>query len=98
MVEKLLNSLEAKDHKFLDSIHALNVESDGLLTGESEQVERLIVYVLGGNDKHFEYIQDSGVFMDYANKETSQSKLISTIRQAIENEWKGSIQTSLTFS
>ncbi|MDR7247096.1 cytochrome c551/c552 [Priestia megaterium] len=36
--------------------------------------------------------------MDYANKETSQSELISTIRQAIENEWKGSIQTSLTFS
>ncbi|MEJ9314113.1 hypothetical protein P4655_22415 [Priestia megaterium] len=93
MVEKLLNSLEAKDHKFLDSIHALNVESDGLLTGE-----RLIVYVLGGNDKHFEYIQDSGVFMDYANKETSRNELISTIRQAIENNWKGPIKTSVTFS
>jgi hypothetical protein len=101
MVEKLLNfldRLEAKDHKFLDSIHALNVESDGLLTGESKQVERLIVYVLGGNDKHFEYMQDSGVFMNYANKETSGNELISTIRQAIENNWKGPIQTSVTFS
>ncbi|MED3852115.1 hypothetical protein P4607_12185 [Priestia megaterium] len=101
MVEKLLNlldDLEAKDHQILDAIHALNVESDGFLTEESEQVERLIVYVLGGNDKHFEYIQDSGVFMDYANKETSRSELISTIRQAIENDWKGPIQTSATFS
>ncbi|GAB1787171.1 hypothetical protein PMEGAPR54_61820 [Priestia megaterium] len=61
-------------------------------------MERLIVYVLRENDKHFEYIQDSGVFMNYANKETSQSELISIIRQAIENEWKGSIQTSVTFS
>jgi hypothetical protein len=66
----------------------LNVESDGLLTGESEQVERLIVYVLGGNDKHFEYIQGSGVFMDFANKETSRNELILTIRQVIENNWK----------
>lgn len=44
MVEKLLNlldSLEAKDHKFLDSIHALNVESDCLLTGESGKTDCL---------------------------------------------------------
>ncbi|MBY0199578.1 hypothetical protein H7U05_20110 [Priestia megaterium] len=47
---------------------------------------------------HFEYIQDAGVFMDYANKETSRSELILTIRQAIENERKGPIQTSVTFS
>ncbi|MED4135921.1 hypothetical protein P4668_26420 [Priestia megaterium] len=47
---------------------------------------------------HFEYIQDSGVFMDYANKETSRSELILTIRQAIGNERKGPIQTSVTFS
>jgi hypothetical protein len=96
MVEKLLNlldSLEAKDHKVLDALHALNVESDGFLTEE-----RLIVYVLGENDKHFEYIQDSGVFMDYANKETSRIELISPIRQAIENDWKGPIQTSVIFS
>ncbi|MBT2281431.1 hypothetical protein J7E51_26610 [Priestia megaterium] len=65
---------------------------------KSEQVERLIVYVLGGSGKYFEYIQDSDIFMDYANKGTSRSELISTIRQAIENEWKGSIQTSVTFS
>ncbi|MGG0380405.1 hypothetical protein ABEY43_24960 [Priestia megaterium] len=61
-------------------------------------MERLIVYVLGGNDKHVEYIQDSGVFMDYANKETSRNELISTIRQVIENNWKLPIQTSVTFS
>jgi hypothetical protein len=65
---------------------------------KSEQVERLIVYVLGGSDKHFEYIQDSGIFMGHASKETSRSELISTTRQAIENEWKGSIQTSVKFS
>ncbi|KFM94726.1 hypothetical protein DJ91_5220 [Priestia megaterium] len=34
MVENLLNSLEAKDHKVLDAIHALNVQSDGCLTVE----------------------------------------------------------------
>ncbi|MDP9580499.1 UNVERIFIED_ORG: hypothetical protein J2X74_006428 [Bacillus sp. 1751] len=36
--------------------------------------------------------------MDYANKEISRSELILTIRQAIENERKGPIQTSVTFS
>ncbi|MEH7312704.1 hypothetical protein [Priestia megaterium] len=41
---------------------------------KSEQVERLIVYMLG------------------------ESELIPTIKQAIENKWKGSIQTSVTFS
>ncbi|MED4183591.1 hypothetical protein [Priestia megaterium] len=44
MVEKLLNlldGLEAKDHKILDAIHALNVESDGFLTEESEQAETI---------------------------------------------------------
>ena len=49
MVEKLLNlldSLEAKAHKVLDAIQALNVQSDGFLTVKSEQAERLIVYVL----------------------------------------------------
>jgi len=65
---------------------------------KSEQVERLIVCVLGGSGKYFEDIQDSDIFMDYANKGTSRSELISTIRQTIENEWKGSIQTSVTFS
>lgn len=94
MVEKLLDlldSLEAKDNKILDALHALNVQGEGFLMEEAEQVEKLIVHVLGGDPEHYEYIREDGVFMDYANKEVSRSQLLSTIRQAIENDWRGPV-------
>lgn len=99
MIEQLFDLYDGitnKQNKIVSIVEILGgEENEGFLESELGSIEKLIVFSLGGNTGHFQYINSTFLFNQYQEGSTSRVAVINEIKEAIENDWVGEIPITI---